>query len=284
MRRTNASSMRHLLLSAIAALVAVPALAHDFWIEPESFRVPPKTALKVALKVGDFALGDELPRSDLRILDFSARTAVGAQAIVGRDGALPAGFVRPQSAGLHVLGYRSNHAFVELEGPKFEDYLREKGLETISAQRAAKGESLARARELYSRCAKALVQVGEGGPQDFALMLDYPLEILPERNPGELFAQRAEPAALPVRVFFNGAPLPGALLGALELLPMRTDAPPQQPILARTDAEGRARIELPRSGRWMLAVVHMERAKEPERADWESFWASLTFEAAASSK
>lgn len=270
--------MKRLFNVAIAAVLVTPVVAHDFWIEPETFRAEPKAVLKVSLKVGDFAVGDELPRADIRILDFSARTALGAQGIVGRDGALPAGFVRPPSKGLFVLGYRGSQAFVELEGPKFEDYLREKGLDAVSAERAARNERDTRARELYSRCAKALVQVGEGGPQDFALMLDYPLEILPERNPCELFAKTTEPAALPVRVFFNGAPLSGALLGALELLPARADAAPQTPIVARTDAEGRARIELPHSGRWLLAVVHMERAKVPERADWESFWASLTFE------
>jgi uncharacterized GH25 family protein len=270
-------------LGAFALFASTPLLAHDFWIEPESFRPQPKAALKVALKVGDFALGDELPRNDARILDFSLRGPEQRAAIVGRDGALPAGVVRPQSEGLHVLGYRSNHAFVELDGPKFEEYLREKGLDRVLSQRAAAGESGAKVRELYSRCAKALVQVGAGGPQEFALMLDYPLEILPERNPCDLFAQRDAAAALPVRVFFQGEPLAGALLGALELAPADR-ATNKTPLLARTDAEGRARIELPRSGRWMLAVVHMERAPDRKAADWESFWASLTFETARAAK
>ncbi len=276
--------MHRLLRFAIAAVLAAPTLAHDFWIEPESFRPKADATLKVALKVGDFAIGDELPRTDLRILDFSLRGADLRTAVVGRDGALPAGFVRTRGAGLHALGYRSTPSFVELEGAKFEEYLREKGLERVSAERARLGESEARARELYSRCAKALIQVGEGGPQEFALMFDYPLEILPERNPNALFSAPATAAALPVRVFFNGAPLQGALLGALELRDDAAHRPPQTPIVARTDAEGRASLELPHAGRWMLAVVHMERAKDPARADWESFWASLTFEARASAK
>lgn len=112
-------------------------------------------------------------------------------------------------------------------------------------------------------------------------MLDYPLEILPERNPCDLFAQTSTPAALPVRVFLHGKPLGGALLGALELRADAAERKPQAPILARTDGEGRAQLELPRAGRWMLAVVHMERAKDTDKADWESLWASLTFETAA---
>ncbi len=276
--------MQHLLRLALAALLAAPAFAHDFWIEPESFQPKANATIKVTLKVGDFAIGDELPRSDLRILDFSLRGPELRTNVLGRDGALPAGFVRTRGAGLHVLGYCSNHAFVELESAKFEEYLREKGLERVSAERARLGESDSKVRELYSRCAKALIQVGDGGPQEFALMFDYPLEILPERDPTALFTEPAAPAALPVRVFFSGAPLPGALLGALELRDDAAGRPHHTPILARTDAEGRAKLELPHAGRWMLAVVHMQRAKEPQRADWESFWASLTFEAPSRAK
>lgn len=274
--------MTRLIRLAIAALLAAPALAHDFWIEPESFRPKSESTLRVALKVGDFAVGDDLPRVDQRILDFSLRGPELRTAVLGRDGALPAGFVRTRGAGLHVIGYRSSPSFVELEGAKFEAYLAEKGLARVSAERARLGQSEARARELYSRCAKALIQVGAGGPQEFAPMFDYPLEILPERNPTALFSAPTTPAALPVRVYFNGAPLAGALLGALELRDDAQRHPPQSPILARTDAEGRASLELPHAGRWMLAVVHMERAKDSARADWESFWASLTFEAPVS--
>jgi uncharacterized GH25 family protein len=273
--------MRTLLASAAAALLALPLVAHDFWIEPESFRPQPNTTLKVALKVGDFAIGDEVPRADIRILDFSLRGKEQRTSIVGRDGGLPAGLVRPASPGLFVLGYRSAPSFVELEAAKFEDYLREKGLDGVITSRAERGETQSKARELYSRCAKSLVQVGEGGPQEFAAMLDYPLEILPERNPCDLFAQTSTPAALPVRVFLHGKPLGGALLGALELRADAAERKPQAPILARTDGEGRAQLELPRAGRWMLAVVHMERAKDTDKADWESLWASLTFETAA---
>mgnify|MGYP001340302430 CR=1 FL=1 len=268
------------LFGALALFACTPLLAHDFWIEPETFRAQPQSALRISLKVGDFAVGDDVPRDDARILDFTLRGPAQRATIVGRDGALPAGVVRPQASGLHVLGYRSNHASVELEGAKFEEYLREKGLDRVLAERAAAGESDARARERYSRCAKALVQVGSGGPQEFAVMLDYPLEIVPEQNPCALFAERDSAAALPVRVFFRGEPLAGALLGALELAPSDPETN-KAPLLARTDAEGRARLELPRSGRWMLAVVHMKRAPDRETADWESFWASLTFETAS---
>lgn len=272
----------HRLLSLAIALCCAPLFAHDFWIEPATFRPTANTPLAIALKVGDFAVGDDAPRNDARIVDFSLHGPDGRKPIVGRDGATPAGFVRVESQGLYVLGFRSNQASVELDGPKFEGYLREKGLDAVLAERARLGESAQRARELYSRCAKSIVRVGSSGPQEFDVMLDYPLEILPERNPCDLFAASAAAEVLSIRVFFDGAPLENALIGALDL-----DGPAQlaqgehvEPIVARTNLDGRASLELPRSGRWLLAVVHMQRAQDRQAADWESYWASLTFETA----
>ena len=50
-------------------------------------------------------------------------------------------------------------------------------------------------------------------------------------------------------------------------------------VKAKTDAKGQVRFVIPRTGRWMVAATHMLRAKKPISGDWQSFWASLTFEA-----
>jgi hypothetical protein len=271
--------LRSLFCAVALAALVVPSLAHDFWMEPASFRPEPGKLLEVRLKVGDFAVGDEVQRAEQRILDFSLRSGASSKPIVGRDGAAPAGFVRVESAGTFVLGYRSNRTAVELDAAKFTGYLHERGLEHVLAERERLGESGRAVREVYSRCAKALVRAGDGPNTGFDLVLGYPLELLPEKNPCDLRAVAGDLEVLPVRLFYEGRPLANALVGALDL-----DAPPpangahQEPILARTDAEGRARLVLPRSGRWLLAAVHMVRAAPDSGADWESFWASLTFE------
>jgi uncharacterized GH25 family protein len=50
---------------------------------------------------------------------------------------------------------------------------------------------------------------------------------------------------------------------------------PGQKLSARTDAEGRVRFRLPQGGMWLVKSVHMIPGA---KADWESYWASLTFE------
>ena len=273
---------RLLHLAALAAL-ALPLVAHDFWIEPLSYRPAKGAIVQVTLKVGDFALGENVPRNDARIVDFSVHGPGLDKKLVGRDGGDPAGFARLEAEGVYVLGYRSMHTKVELEAAKFEGYLREKGLDRALELRASLGESAAKGREVYSRCAKALVCVGEGESSGFDHMLGYPLEILPEKNPYQLAkieSGSAAPEALPARVFFDGKPLENALIGALDLdAPRPSDGTHQEPLTARTDAQGRAQLVLPHGGRWLFAVVHMVRAEGRTDADWESYWASLTFDA-----
>jgi uncharacterized GH25 family protein len=77
---------------------------------------------------------------------------------------------------------------------------------------------------------------------------------------------------LPVRLTYGGAPLSGALVVALS-----RDAPGSR-LSARTDGEGRVSLVLTRSGAWLVKAVHMVPAPAESGADWESLWASLTFE------
>jgi uncharacterized GH25 family protein len=154
---------------------------------------------------------------------------------------------------------------VEQTGPKFDRYLGEEGLERIRGLRKA-GEGPV--REIYSRCAKSLLRVGDGSSgYDRALGLE--LELVPERDPYSLKPGEA----LPVRLLYRGEPLDGALVIAL--------ASPDSKVSART-AGGRASLVLDRPGRWLVKAVHMVPAPEGSGAEWESLWASLTFELPAS--
>jgi|GEM_PF-4645790 len=44
------------------------------------------------------------------------------------------------------------------------------------------------------------------------------------------------------------------------------------------DKQGRVKFPIEESGVWMLTIIHMIRATENVDADWESFWASFTFQ------
>jgi len=74
------------------------------------------------------------------------------------------------------------------------------------------------------------------------------------------------------RVLDHGKPLRGVLVKA------RDRESGREPLQGRTDAGGRIVFTLPRPGSWMINAVHMVPVRDDPRADWESTWASLTFE------
>ena len=267
------------ILSAAFVLCAIAPLgrAHDFWLEPSSFRAPLGQKLQLELLVGERFSGERVLRDESRILAFVAASGTNApEKVLGFDGKTPAGIFRAKAAGLLLVGYQSNAKPIEIEPAKFDSYLREEGLDAAAAERQRRGET-GKGREVYARCAKSLVVVQGETPltaeqwTGWDRVLGLPLEIVPEANPCLL----AKDAALGVRVLFQGKPLENALVGCMP----RQD--PSQEVRLRTDAEGRARFQPKLGGVHLLRTVHMIRAPDGADHDWESQWASLTFEAPA---
>ena len=255
-------------VAAAAFFTAVRVFAHDFWIEPSTFRPAVGANVSVALRVGERFRGDPVPRTPDRIVRFALFSPSRETPIDGVPGQDPAGVARISEPGLQIVGYRSKVSTVELEAAKFEQYLKEEGLESIVAERARRGESLKSSREIYSRSAKALLAAGGAGRFGHDRVVGLTLELVPEKNP---YALRAG-GSLPVRLEYDGKPLAGALVVALNR------AAPERPLSARTDAGGRLAFVLEKPGQWLVKSVHMVRARAESGADWESVWASLTFE------
>jgi uncharacterized GH25 family protein len=256
-------------LALLGFLLTGPALrAHDFWIEPSSFHPEPGARVAVQLRVGEHLQGDPVARDPGRIERFAVVGAAGEARVGGVAGADPAGWLSaPASPGLYWIVYDSNHASVEQTAEKFDRYLGEEGLERIRALGPSKTGTV---KEIYSRCAKSLLSVGGTGTGwDRALGLE--LELVPERNPYDLKTGET----LPMRLLYRGKPLDGALVVAIPA------AAPETKVSARTDAQGRCELRLDRPGLWLIKTVHMvpaPPAPEDTGADWESLWASVTFE------
>jgi uncharacterized GH25 family protein len=264
-------AIRSFALAASLALLAGAPLdvaAHDFWIEPGSFRPKVGAPLAVHLVVGQRFRGDALPRNPALIERFVLVSGAGETPVSGAAADEPAGRVTPAAAGLAWIAYRSLESPLSLDADKFDEYLREEGLESIVAERARRGESGRPSRELFSRAAKSLVQVGGAGYAGFDRPLGLALELVPERNP---YALRRG-GELPVRLLWQGRPLAGALVSALPY------ASPEAKQSLRSDRDGRVRFRGIGPGVWLVKAVQMVRAADDPNADWRSVWASLTFE------
>ena len=255
------------LTACLAGLQCAVLAAHDVWLEPSDYRPDVNRQVEIVLKVGTFFHGDPLPNIPEWYSDFIYRDRLATKPVLGNMGRDPAGYFWVKQAGPVSVAYISRRELVELPAPKFHQYLEEEGLEKIITMRERAGQASAVGREYYSRCAKTLIQVGEGSDAD-VLPPPYrcPLELVLLESPYAL----SSGDRLPARLLYRGEPLPGAQVVAF------TRKTPDQRFVARTDAQGRLDIDLDRPGEWLIKAVEMVPIDEAE-ADWESFWASLTF-------
>lgn len=266
--------MRKSWLFLACALCAAPLSAHDFWLQPSRFWVAPGAKVPLTIQVGHGAARQRSPIPAQRVVGFvsvgpGTRADRRAQLHLGQAAAdADLAFTAP---GTHVILFASNNAMSNLPALRFNDYARAEGLTAVIRQRAATGTTGAPARELYSRRAKALIQVGTPGrtPQPHVTRPSgLSLDIVPERNPYESYAG----AAFPVRVLYRGKPLAGALV---KLTDLRADEKPVEMHL--TDSAGRAVFKARRSGEWQMNVVWSEPLRTTRAADFLTTFSSLTF-------
>ena len=142
--------------------LATSACAHEFWIQPDSFRPDAGSVVRFTLRHGERFLGDPVPRNDDVIERFVVIDSAGERPVRGRSGGRTS-VGRSGTAGLNVVAYRGLRLLHELAGEKFDAYLREEGLDRIADLRVQRGESDQPGREVYSRCAKALLCAGSPG-------------------------------------------------------------------------------------------------------------------------
>lgn len=257
-----------MLVVIVSVLSGISTSAHDMWIEPSTFFPDVGAIVSLRLRVGVDFVGDPLPRDPRLIKQFVFDDGSGRKPVVGRDGADPAGLLRSASPATVVVGYHSHPSPVAQTAEKFNQYLKEEGLEEVAALRATRNETTAAVREIFSRCAKSLLQSGplvEGAGDK---MLGLTLELVAEQNP--LTIRRDE--VVPFRLVYEGRPLPRTLVVAMN----RRN--PLEKLTARTDEQGRVTLRVAQPGVWLVKAVHMIPAPAGSNADWASYWASLTFE------
>lgn len=247
-----------------AAARGLRVFAHDFWIVPATWEPPVGESFALTLRVGEHGRGDSRPRQPDRITRFWLRSPGDDLPVGGEAGSDPAGTACAASPGPHVIAYHGRPIPIEIPAAAFDAYLEEQGLVRIRDLRRTRGEAELPGREIYRRCAKCLVAVGGIGGPGWLRPVGLPLELVPQDVPGS-------GGDVGVRLDFEGRPLPGSLVLAMSL------GTPQSALRAWTDDAGRARFPLAAPGPWLVTSVHMVAAAHSEIADWESFWASLTF-------
>lgn len=246
-------------------LLITSLYGHDLYLMPQKFR--PAAGEKILLSIHT---GDGFPLSE-QAVDFNRVTALPA---------IPLSEWRTMNKATHAtvtvrdgsqfFAVQTNARFIEMDPAAFEDYLKKEGLTGSLALRKAKNEATAKGREMYSKFAKTYVVAGNPNTS-FSKPLGVKIEIVPLADPSAL----KPGSSLPVQLLYMGKPLADSQIEIATSANPSTKSEIQ--IAGRTDKDGKLAVKIPGSGRIRLHSMKMERANEATH-DWESFWASLTFE------
>jgi uncharacterized GH25 family protein len=248
-----------------------PAAAHDYWIEASNFQLKSEARVLFYLRVGEHFSGKPAAFASEWVKRFRIDSATQQRPVtlLRQD---PAGMAKVQEKGLQVVSFENTPTYLELPADRFNSYLHAEGLEGVLRARQEAGTNEQPGKEAFSRCAKALLWAGDDARRGEASQhLNKPvgmtLELLPEQNPYRMQA----PASMVVQLLYEGRPVAGALLMALN------QGAPNEVQRIQSGPDGRAKFDLYRSGLWLVKAVHMVRAEAQAQEDWRSYWASLTF-------
>ena len=173
--------------------------------------------------------------------------------------------------GTYVAGISTKPRTIELSGEKFTDYLEHEGLTRILSDRKKKGTSDKTAKEKYSKHVKAILQVDKKRTDHFSTQLDYPIEFVPLKNPYYLSVGDE----MSFKLLYLGQPLVNQTVHISSRKNLEEKG--KDEIASTTDKNGEVSFKIDTKGHWYIATIHMLESEE-EGLDYESNWATLTFE------
>ncbi len=270
---------------ALASISANLILGHNLWLvvkDQRAERGKRDTRVRVEVNTSDNFPASESAVRPERIADFRVISA-GAASVpiteyVIEGQSLVAIIESPCGEGTEstregpcLVALELHPHPIVLEAEKFAHYIRDEDAAAQVAPHFEEGKTVSSQRESYTKYAKAWLGSGTGDDDAFRLVAGHRLEIVPLLSPA---SARRDGKRLPVQVLFDGEPMADLRVssGCENLGGGKYAAH------TRTDEEGRAWVEMSAPGRWFIRAHHIRPHRDSRTADWESFWASLTFQ------
>lgn len=274
-------SEKPLLWFAFLAIVSVyprPSSAHDSWLVVSSNHLTAPSTVRAAFLTGEqFPISQSATSPD-RVAQWTVHVGSGRQElrdfrVVNQELVVD---IPLQHPGLHVIAIALKPKFIEIEAPKFEEYLTDEQARAVLEARHSAGQRDQTGREYYTKFSKTFVEVGDQEAPEYLKPIGHKLEIIPLSNP----CRWRVGDEVSVRVLLDGKPAAKLRVSSgREGLPEHTYV---EHVL--TDSEGTARFKPARSGLWFIRTHFIGPAgsqrhenSDVPAADWESFWASITF-------
>lgn len=247
-----------------------PILAHEFWLQPQQYLFSAGDEVNIRFKAGEGFSGENWKGNQRRVNELKLYYADVADnlkdALTDEEGDSVQFSLFEE--GTAMLTFNSINSYLELDAVKFNEYLQEDGLTAAVDYRKEHHETDSMSRELYQRSVKTIVQVGSKKTDVCKRQTSLPLDLIPLTNPYTIRNHQL----LKVKVIFQGQVLANAKLKAWHKLPGTvTDSS------FTSDANGEISFPVETTGDWMVSCVHMIHLDADPKAQWQSYWGSVTW-------
>ena len=258
------------LVIALAGLVmtTLPAVSHEFWIEPQKYQVESGAPVIADLRNGQKFTGSKLVYFARRTRRFDIMQGNQTTPYQGRMGDLPAFQSDQVDEGLLVITHETVPETLTYETwDEFQDFVDHKGFADMARQHQARGLPKYGFSETYSRHVKALIAIGKGLGHDSLQGMETEFVALANPYTDDLSA------GLLVQLFYQGKPRSETQIEVFE----RASDDTVSVFLRYTDTQGQARIPVKAAHTYLLDAVVLRPAPDVVEPVWESLWAALTF-------
>lgn len=250
-------------------LISILTQAHEFWLQPLKYFYAVGEKATISFKVGENFIGEswDLKRHRIERLELIHRNQSSNLKDSVKEGEKDNLEVELKESGTHLIVMQSDKAYIELEADKFNEYLKEDGLDNVLDLRTKTKTLNKPSKEFYSRYTKLLLQVGDTKDDTYKKVIGLPIEIVPDRNPYSL----KKGDLIRFKILWQGKSFFGAKVRVWNRFDNRTTI---QNIY--TEKDGTMQTHISNPGAWMVSVVQMIPSTK-EGADWESYWGSMVF-------
>ena len=244
---------------------------HEFWIQPDKYIYGRGEMVNLKFVSGENFTGKNWKGNKSRVenlqlfFDKVSDTGLHKDLTNAEGDSLQAIFM---DEGTVVVALQTKNNFIELNANDFNNYLKEDGLDNALNYRIEKGDTAKPGKEFYQRSAKAILQIGNKYTSTYKKKTGLPLDIVPDDNPYTV----AKDGNFKVKIFFRGEPLKNTKVKVWHKLNENMSVQEY-----KTDDDGELKFFLDSEGQWMISCVKMERLENNAKAEWQSYWGTVTW-------
>jgi hypothetical protein len=260
------------IFSLLFLLSAVPASAHEFWIEPTAYQIAPDVNLQANIVNGQDFGGTPQVYFPQRFEHFVVISDELAQNVQGRAGDRPALNQPAIAEGLQVVTYQARNATVGYKTwEDFQRFVDHKDFGDILTQHQARDLPEIEFEEVYSRYSKTLIGVGTSIGADSRSGLETELVALTNPYTDDLSG------GFSVQLYYRQDIRADVQIEVFE----KSNAGDVDITYYRTNAEGIATFPVQAGYSYMVDAVVLRVPSAALAAEtgavWETLWANLTF-------